>query len=75
MNQTIQGMKQSKIGKSLMYGSAKSAQGLCYYVMNRMDDAWIKVSEVYTDRKEATKAYDRLRKIYPFARLGGSKVE
>lgn len=45
-----------------------------YFVMNKSDDHWIKVSETYTRRHDAEYALEQLRRTYPFARLGGANV-
>jgi len=44
-----------------------------YYVMNLKNDHWMKISDTYFSLEEAKKAYSKLLKRYPFARLGGSK--
>jgi hypothetical protein len=44
-----------------------------YYVMNKVDGVWVKVSEDYPDVREAAQALGRLKETYPQARLGGSR--
>ncbi len=44
-----------------------------YYVMNKVDGVWVKVSEDYPDVREAAQALSRLKELYPQARLGGSR--
>jgi hypothetical protein len=44
-----------------------------YYVMNKVEGVWVKVSEDYPDVREAAQALGRLKEIYPQARLGGSR--
>lgn len=43
-----------------------------YYVMNMRNDKSIKISQLFFSLEEAKRAYSRLLKEYPFARLGGS---
>ena len=45
-----------------------------YYVMNMKNDHWVKISDIFLSLEDATIAYSKLLKIYPFARLGGSKL-
>lgn len=44
-----------------------------YYVMNMRNDKWVKISQSFFNLEEAKRAYSRLLKEYPFARLGGNK--
>ncbi|MCG6867197.1 MAG: hypothetical protein LJE91_00265 [Gammaproteobacteria bacterium] len=45
-----------------------------FFVMNRSEDHWIRLSKEYSSRMDAEKALEKLRLIYPFARLGGSRT-
>ncbi|MCP4406830.1 MAG: hypothetical protein GY807_03560 [Gammaproteobacteria bacterium] len=44
-----------------------------YFVMNKANDAWIRVSKEFKQRHEAEVAWQELRLAYPFARIGGNK--
>ncbi len=43
-----------------------------FYVMNKSGDTWIRVSGHFDKFDDAQKELSRLRKMYPFARVGGT---
>ena len=45
-----------------------------YFVMTKSSDVWIKVSRDYLKKHDALRALERLRREYPFARLGGARL-
>ena len=42
-----------------------------YHVINKRNDQWVQISEIFSSIEEAKQAYSNLIKVYPFARLGG----
>lgn len=57
-----------------MEGSTPTKQkNRSYFVMNKANDAWVRVSKEFKQRHEAEAAWQKLRLTYPFARLGGDK--
>lgn len=43
-----------------------------YYVMNKVNGVWEKVSSDFPDVRQAAEELKRLRQDYPLARLGGT---
>ena len=46
-----------------------------YYVMDKVDGIWIRISDEYSDVREAARVLEKLRETHPFARLGGTCYE
>ncbi len=44
-----------------------------FYVMDRRERGWVKVSAEYPTVGEAQKALEQLRRQFPFARVGGER--
>jgi hypothetical protein len=44
-----------------------------FYVMDRRERGWVKVSAEYPTVDEAQKALEQLRRQFPFARVGGER--
>ena len=44
-----------------------------FYVMNKSEGTWVRVSGHFSKFDDAQKELNRLRKEYPFARLGGTR--
>ncbi len=44
-----------------------------YFVMNKSNGGWIRVSKDFEDKEAAEQELNRLRTTYPFARVGGTR--
>jgi hypothetical protein len=46
-----------------------------YFVMNNTSGVWVEISNEYSRISDAVRALEELLAIYPFARLGGARLQ